>query len=250
MLLLTEVTLEGAVTLAVILTATFLTATLSAVAGFGGGVLLLPVFVTAFGARDAIAVLSVVQLASNSSRVYFNRHVVDGHLVKLFALGAVPASVVGALVMTAAPRDLLVRVIGAFLLGLVIWRRLRPQARPINDSWFPFLGASAGFGSALLGSVGPLVAPFFMARNLVGGAYIGTEAAAAVVTHFTKLLVFGGTAVLTVTSIGYGLALVPASAAGAFAGRHVVSRLPAAVFTVLVEAGLLVAGGLLLVEGV
>jgi hypothetical protein len=35
--------------------ATFGTATLSAIAGFGGGLLLLPVFVAAFGLRDAVA---------------------------------------------------------------------------------------------------------------------------------------------------------------------------------------------------
>ena len=36
-----------------------------------------------------------------------------------------------------------------------------------------------------------MVAPFFLARGLVRGAYIGTEAASAVVMHFTKLVVFG-----------------------------------------------------------
>jgi len=53
--------------------ATFGTAVLSAVAGFGGGVVLLPVFVAVFGARDAVAVLTVAQLASNRSRVWSGR---------------------------------------------------------------------------------------------------------------------------------------------------------------------------------
>jgi uncharacterized protein len=55
-------------TVLVVLMAAFGTAALSAVAGFGGGVMLLPVFVTVFGSRDAVAVLTVAQLASNGSR--------------------------------------------------------------------------------------------------------------------------------------------------------------------------------------
>jgi uncharacterized membrane protein YfcA len=61
----------------VMVAATFATAALSAVAGFGGGVLLLPAFVAVLGTRDAVAVLTVVQLASNGSRVWFNRAEVD-----------------------------------------------------------------------------------------------------------------------------------------------------------------------------
>ncbi|GAB3179870.1 hypothetical protein GCM10027162_32930 [Streptomyces incanus] len=46
-----------------------------------GGVLLPPVFVAAFGTRDAIAVLTVAQPAGNGSRVWFNRREADQRLV-------------------------------------------------------------------------------------------------------------------------------------------------------------------------
>ncbi|MGQ4819620.1 hypothetical protein ACQ1ZK_21385, partial [Enterococcus faecium] len=50
--------------------AAFALAALSAVAGFGGGVLLLPVFIALFGLRVAVPVLILTQLASNGSRVW------------------------------------------------------------------------------------------------------------------------------------------------------------------------------------
>lgn len=84
-----------------------------------------------------------------------------------------------------------------------------------------------------------MVAPFFLARGLVRGAYIGTEAAAAVVMHLTKLIVFGAAAILTASTAATGLALAPASAAGAWAGKKIVNRLPAHVFVLL----LLITGG-------
>ena len=47
-----------------------LAATIAGVTGFGGAVLLLPVLVWAFGARDAVIVLTVAQLIGNGSRVF------------------------------------------------------------------------------------------------------------------------------------------------------------------------------------
>ena len=229
--------------------ACFATALLSAIAGFGGGVLLLPVFVAVFGARDAVAVLTVAQLASNGSRVWFNRDQVDRRLVAIFASGAVPAAAAGALLLSSAPLPTLTRVIGVFLLAMVVWRRIRPSAARVGDRGFAAIGAASGFGSALVGSVGPMVAPFFLARGLTRGAYIGTEAASAVVMHVTKLIVFGAAAVLTWRTGLIGLALAPAAATGAWAGKKVLDRLPVDVFVVLVEIGLVVSGLLLLITG-
>jgi uncharacterized membrane protein YfcA len=234
---------------ALLIVASFGTALLSAVAGFGGGVLLLPVFVAGFGPRDAVAVLTIAQLASNGSRVWFNRHEVDRRLVTIFAAGAVPAAVAGALLLSSAPLQALTRVIGAFLLAMVIWHRVRPNTARVGDRGFAALGAASGFGSALVGSVGPVVAPFFLARGLVRGAYIGTEAASAVVMHLTKLIVFGAVAVLTWRTGLIGLALAPAAAGGAWAGKEVLDRLHVNVFISLVEAGLIISGLLLLITG-
>ena len=58
------------------------------------------------------------------------------------------------------------------------------------------------------------------------------------------LIVFGAVAVLTLRTGLIGLALTPASAAGAWAGKHIVERLPVRVFVLLVEVGLIAAGGL------
>src|SRR3954467_12462165 len=147
------------VLLAVLLVvASFGTALLSAVAGFGGGVLLLPVFVAVFGTRDAVAVLPVAQLASKGSRVWFNRQEIDRRLVTVFAVGAVPAAVAGALLLSSAPLPALTRLIGVFLRAMVVWRRIHPKTARVGDRGFAAIGAASGFGSALVGSVGPMVA--------------------------------------------------------------------------------------------
>jgi uncharacterized membrane protein YfcA len=163
--------------------AAYLLAVLSAVAGFGGGVLLLPVFTALFGLRVAAPVLTLAQIASNASRAVLDGRNLHWRLIGLFSAGAIPFAVVGAVLLAAAPLSGLQRVLGVFLLAVVVWRRLRLAPRSPSDAAFVAVGAGSGLGSALLGSVGPLTAPVFLARGLRRGAYIGTEAACALVTH-------------------------------------------------------------------
>jgi hypothetical protein len=229
--------------------AAFLTAILSSVAGFGGATLLLPVFVALFGPRDAVAVLTVSQLVSNGSRAWFNREQVVRPVVGWFALGAIPAAVVGGLLFASAPLAALSRIIGFVLLGLVLWRRFRPAGLSPSLRAFAGVGAVSGFGSALVGSLGPLTAPFFLAYGLTKRAYIGTEAASATVMHITKLIVYGGASVLAPASVAIGLSLAPATLAGTWAGTRLLDRMPARVFLILVETGLVVAGALLIIRG-
>jgi uncharacterized membrane protein YfcA len=221
----------------------FVAATLAAVTGFGGAAVLLPVLVLRFGVREAVPILTVAQLIGNASRVWFNRHELDLPVVAWFTLGAVPAAVVGGLLFATAPLSALTRLLGLFLLALVVYRRLGTGKLPrLSARGFAPLGAVSSFLSALLGSVGPLMAPFFLAYGLVRGAYIGTEALATVVMHVTKLAVYAGASLLGGENVAVGLVLGPVMVLGSFVGKRIVDRLSERVFVLLVEATLVVAG--------
>ncbi|MEV4510704.1 sulfite exporter TauE/SafE family protein [Dactylosporangium sp. NPDC049525] len=234
------------VTLATASGATFALAVLSAVAGFGGGVLLLPVFTALFGLRVAVPILTLTQLSSNGSRAWLNRRDLHWPLVGWFALGAVPFAVGGGLLLAQAPLGPLKRLLGGLLIAMVLWRRLDPSPRRPPAGAFAAVGASSGLGSALLGSVGPLTAPFFLAYGLTRAAYIGTEAASALVLHLSKIAGYGAGALLTREVLLYGVALTPAALLGAWVGKKLVGRISDTVFVILVETGLVVAGGLFL----
>ena len=230
--------------------AALLASTLAAVTGFGGAAVLLPVLVIAFGVRDAVPILTVAQLIGNASRVWFNRRELDGHVVGWFALGGVPLALVGGVLFARAPLAGLTRLLGLFLILVVAWRRLRPRTTirmPLRA--FAPLGAASGFLSALLGSVGPLMAPFFLAYGLVKGAYIGTEALSTVVMHVAKLVAYRGSEVLPASSVLAGLAIGPIMIAGSWAGKRIVDRLPEAAFVLVIEATMTAAGLLFLVRG-
>ncbi|GAA3165228.1 sulfite exporter TauE/SafE family protein [Blastococcus jejuensis] len=226
--------------------AAFALALLSAVAGFGGGVLLLPVFTALFGLRVAVPVLTLTQIVSNGSRVWLNRAELNRRLIGRFAAGAVPFAVLGALLFVSAPLEPLKRLLGVFLLAVVVWRRVNPHPRRPSEAAFVGVGAVSGIGSALLGSVGPMTAPFFLAYGLTRGAYIGTEAACALLLHVTKTAAYGIGDLLTVRVLLLGLTLVPATMLGAWVGKRLVGRISDRLFVAFVEASLVVAGVLFL----
>jgi uncharacterized membrane protein YfcA len=233
-----------------LLAAGLLSAIIAAVAGFGGAAVLLPVLVALFGPRDAIPILAVAGLVSNGARVTLNRDVITWPIVGWFALGGVPAALIGGFLFAATPIDALTRLIGAFLLVSVAWRHLRPRPSGVlGPRTFTLIGAVFAFASALVGSIGPVMAPFFLQAGLVKGAYIGTEAAASVVMQVTKLVAYGIAALLSALTLGVGVLLTPVMFAGAWIGKRIVDRMPERVFVTIVEVALVVTGVAFLVFG-
>ncbi|OGQ78809.1 MAG: hypothetical protein A3F90_15240 [Deltaproteobacteria bacterium RIFCSPLOWO2_12_FULL_60_19] len=230
--------------------AAFLASTLAAVAGFGGAAVLLPILVLVFGVRDAIPILTVAQLIGNLSRVWFNRGELEFRVVGWFALGGVPAALVGGFLFASAPLSFLTRILGIFLIGVVLYRHIgKGSTLRVPLRAFPILGAVFSFLSALLGSVGPIMIPFFLAYGLVKGGLIGTEALATVVMHVTKLAAYKSTAILTTTGITVGLVLGSIMILGSFVGKRILDRLPERIFVLLIEATLLIAGLGFLIRG-
>ena len=76
---------------------------ITAIAGLGGGILLLSVLLQFLDPLEAIPIHAVIQLASNSSRAVMLRDDVDWAVVKRFALLLLPAGLAGLLVAEAFP---------------------------------------------------------------------------------------------------------------------------------------------------
>jgi uncharacterized membrane protein YfcA len=216
---------------------------LSAVTGFGGAAILLPALVLRLGPRDAVVALTIAQLGGNLSRAWLNRSDLNWRLVRWFALGAVPASVVGGLLFATAPLRVLTVVLGVALISMVVGRRLLRRGYPkLGQRGFAGLGAGVGMVSALAGTAGPIAAPFFLGYGLVRGAYIGTEAATAVVMHLVKSVVYGTANVLSPRTVGIGLLLGLVLLVGSYLGKRIVDRTPERVFVIMVELALMAAG--------
>ena len=171
-------------------------------------------------------------------------------VVGWFALTGVPAALVGGFLFASAPLPFLTRLLGIFLVGVVVYRRAGTgSSMRLPRRAFAIVGAVFSFLSALLGSVGPIMIPFFLAYGLVKGALIGTEALATAVMHITKLVAYGSTAILTGHSVTVGLGLGLIMIFGSLIGKRILDRLPEKIFILLIEGTLLIAGLRFLIYG-
>jgi uncharacterized membrane protein YfcA len=223
--------------------AAFLASLLGSVAGSGGTALLLPVLVLYAGVQDAIPILTIANLSSNLGRAWFNRSEIVIPVVGWFSLGSIPLALTGAMLFVVTSPVVLTRILGAFLLLTVAWRRLSlGTAKFDSPKWFTPLGAGFGLLNGLLEGVGPLMAPFFLAYGLMRGAYIGTDALATIFMQVSKLTVLGGANILDNTILISGLILVPFMIGGAFAGKKVVDHISESLFVLIIDLTLLFAG--------
>lgn len=106
-----------------VLAVALIASTLSGVTGFGGGVMLLPVLVHAYGLRAAIVVLTITQAVGNGSRAWFGREAIDWGVAARFTAGAVPSAIVGSIAFANLSVGWLYRLLGVFLLATVVYRR-------------------------------------------------------------------------------------------------------------------------------
>lgn len=223
---------------------------LAAIAGFGGSVIMLPVLVWTVGITDAIPVLTIAQIIGNLSRVIFNRHELKWLVIWRFALGAVPTAIIGGIIFSTAPASALVRVLGIFLILMVIYRHTHwGKNVKMGLRGFIPLGGVSGILSAIFGTVGPVAAPFFLAYGLVKGAYISTEAMTAVVMHVTKLGVYGGYALIGIRTLLIGLGIGAIMILGTFLGKRILNKVPEKIFPYIIEGTLLVSGIVFIVRG-
>lgn len=225
----------------------FLASVLSGVAGFGGAMIFLPVLVYAYGVRASVPILTVSVLLGNLSRVYFNRRELNLRIFALFSLGSVPFAVLGSLVYVSLPGPWIKKAIGLFLVSSVAYQRLRRPLQLRNPWIFAPLGAVSGFLSAILGGIGPLSAPFFLAYGLSKEAFVGTESLCAAGMHLVKTVCYRKLEVLATPELNAGLAFGLVMSAGSYVSRKILERLPRETFLLLVESLLVLIGLYMLV---
>src|SRR2546428_3581240 len=205
------------------------------VAGFGAGIIMLPLVAWAVGVRSAVPVLAVTMLLGNLSRIWWSRGEVDRAVVIRFALGAVPATVLGAAIYAGTPAELLGRFVGVFLVASVPLRRLlATDLFRMRLRHFPALGAFTGLLSGLVVTTGPLNTPFFLAYGLRRNAYIGTEAVCALAMHIARGATLTRYALVTGETLAVGVVVGGTMFAGAGAGRCLLGTVSGSVHLALV----------------
>ena len=184
----------------ILILAAFITSSISAVLGMGGGIILLGIMAIIIPeGYKVIALHGMVQLFSNSTRTYVFRQYIKKNLIKQFFSGALIGVLLSIIIIimlinyfnVGSANEIKVEVLKPFIGFFIVWYLFLkgPKKERKINSFIP-VGLIAGLSSIFIGAVGPLIAPFFLRKDLNKEHIIANKAASQMITHFTKIPLF------------------------------------------------------------
>ena len=180
--------------------AAFITSSISAVLGMGGGIILLGIMAILIPEGYMVVALhGIIQLFSNTTRAYiFRKHIIY-KIVRQYFFGAIAGALISSIIIIAllqlfnvqSANEIKIEILKPLIGIFIIWYLFLKKKREItNSKSFLLVGGIGGLSSIFVGAVGPLVAPFFLNKNLSKENIIANKAACQMITHSTKIPLF------------------------------------------------------------
>ena len=212
---------------------------LSGVIGMGGGVLLLAVMATVLAPPLVVPIHGVVQLTSNSTRaVTLLRHV-DWRIVLAYCPTLVAGVFLGLQFYRGSEMEWFRPLIGLFVLGFLIWDRLRPKRLQMPRWAFVPAGFVGGVITILIGASGPYLAALFLRDDMDRETIIATKAVVQTVGHLLKIPAFLSIRFDYLAHLDLLLPLLACAVAGTLFGTWALGKMGERIFRVFFRVVLL-----------
>lgn len=182
--------LASPVVMGILILFSFFTSALSSATGMGGGVLLFTVMTLYFPVQVIIPIHGVIQFFNNFLTLNLLKKHLKSSLMKPFILGVIPgillaAFLVNKIIQTSAPQMI--------ILALILYSLFRPAKLPdleLQHKNFVWVGFITGFLGIIAGAIDPVLAPFFVRKDLSKEEVIANKSAMQAIVHFSKIPVF------------------------------------------------------------
>ena len=235
--------------LVILIIAAFITSSISAVLGMGGGIILLGIMAIIIPEGFmVIALHGIIQFVSNVTRTYVFRKHIKYKIVKEFLSGSFIGLCFAAMIImlliyyfnvesaNEIKVDLLKPLIGIFILWYLFLKG--PKKSKGNQS-FHWVGGISGISTVFIGATGPLIAPFFLNKELTKENIIANKAACQAITHFGKIPLFIYLFnVNYISELNILLPLILAVFIGTNIGKKILSYIPENIFKILFKTAL------------
>lgn len=184
----------------ILIIAAFITSSISAVLGMGGGIILLGIMAIMIPEGYAVVALhGIIQLVSNFTRSFVFRQHIKKDIIRQYLPGAIMGLSLSALIIfilitlfqvdsaKEIKIDFLKPLIGIFILWFLFGRR--PQPKDDHPNFFG-VGLVSGLTTVFIGATGPLIAPFFLKGKLTKETIIANKAICQAMSHAGKIPLF------------------------------------------------------------
>lgn len=193
--------------------------TLSAAAGLGGSLILVPAFALLLGAKEGIAVSALLLALNNVAKVAVYRDAIPVRGAALVAGMMMLGSAVGARLLLAAPLPFVRVAVPAVLVWAVVSERRRWHR--VNRASAPVLAFGAGAVSGLAGMSGPLKAVAIRSLGYDRLRFVGAASLVSLCGDAAKAAVLARAFLLpehTWAIVAYAVPVMPLAA---FLGRRI-----------------------------
>lgn len=208
---------EVVVGLAVVV-AVFTSFFVSASAGLGGSLVLVPTLALTIGTKEGVALAALLLGANNLVKLVAYRATLPVAAASKVMVLTVVGTFIGARLLVAAPEAVVtIAVIASFALALVTERK---QFDRRTTALAPALALGSGATSGFSGTSGPLKGVAIRSLGLDRLHVVGAAAIVSALGDITKAAVFAEAGLLGRMAVVVGVASVPLMLIGTFLGRR------------------------------
>jgi uncharacterized membrane protein YfcA len=193
--------------------------TVSASAGLGGSLILVPILALVLGTKEGVALAALLLAANNVVKVFAYRETLPFRKALVVIVLVAAGAALGALLLVAAPeRVVTVAVIISFVLALLAERLDLARLRRLGG---PVLAVGSGATSGFSGTSGPLKGMAIRQLELDRAHFVGAASLVSLAGDATKATVFTEAGLLSGDSFAVALAAIPLMLVATFAGRRI-----------------------------
>ena len=233
----------------ILIASAFITSSISAVLGMGGGIILLGIMAIIIPeGYMVIALHGIIQLVSNTIRTYIFREHLKKDIVNQFSKGALLGLSLSAILIVLLMQlfnvesasqirvEILKPLIGIFILWYLFFKKSK---KTVKSKTFLPVGLISGLFTVFIGATGPLIAPFFLNNQLTKNNIIANKAACQMISHSGKIPLF--IFFFNVNYIDEYQILIPLTIAvflGTHFGKSILQFIPENIFRILFKTAL------------
>jgi uncharacterized protein len=207
---------------AAVLAATAVACTISASAGLGGSLVLVPALAALVGAKEGVALAALLLAVGNVGKVVAYRHTLPVRLALPMALAVAVGAALGASLLVAVSEEVVVAAVVAMLAASLLAEvagvgRLRRASAPL-------LALVSGATSGFSGTSGPLKGVALRNLALERRCLVGAASIVSMVGDLTKTAVYTDAGLLGAREVAVAAAAVPVMFLAVRAGRSLNER--------------------------